>query len=463
MTGQGFSITNLPTVPFTLHPGGSQTFTLNFAPTQPDAINGTLTIGSDTFIVTGTGIGSRLVYTYTNAASTISIAEGGVVIFQPTPVGGKASLTFSIQNTGTSSTTVSSINLAAASTVFTLQQLPVLPSNLNPGDTMTFPVSFVPNNTGSLTASLRVNNSSFTLSGTGTPPASLPAYQFQGPTGSQQPAQQSSVGLTLASAYPMTLEGTLKLTFASAVFTDDPSIQFASGGRTVNFTIPANSTEALFNNGGAKAMPIQTGTTAGTILITPSFATESGFDVTPSSPDGLTLTIPRLAPQVTNASITSETTTGFTLTLNGYSTTRALKQLDIQITPKQGETFSTTHLTLDVSSGSSAWFQSATSQPFGGAFLGGNSLYFIERQRRRRLGPSPAIAEYYGDQRRRRFERDIGARAVEIAQEGDLCPPLVEPDYKFSASALLKAIASGCAGCERCQPAFRTDVDQHPE
>ena len=64
-----------------------------------------------------------------------------------------------------------------------------------------------------------------------------------------------------------------------------------------------------------------------------------------------------------------QTTTGFTVILNGYSTTRALTQLDIQITPKQGETFSTTHLTLDVSSGSTAWFQSATSQTFGGAFL----------------------------------------------------------------------------------------------
>ena len=369
VSGQGFSLSNLPAVPLTLHPNGSQSFTLNFAPTQPDTINGTLTIGSDTFTITGTGIGSRLVYTYINTASTISVAENGVVIFQPTPVESRTSLSFSIQNTGTTSVTISSINLAAASTIFTLQQLPPLPSNLNPGDTVTFSVSFVPNNTGSLTATLRVNNSSFTLSGTGTQPASLPSYQFQGPTGSQRPAHQSSVGLTLASAYPMALQGTLKLAFASAVFTDDPSIQFATGGRTVSFTIPANSTDALFNNGGAKAVPIQTGTTAGTILITPSFATTSGFDLTPLSPNALTLTIPRSAPQVSTASITSQTLTSFTVVLNGYSTTRTLTQLDIQIMPKQGETFSTTHLTLDVNSGSTAWFQSTTSQTFGGAFL----------------------------------------------------------------------------------------------
>lgn len=366
VSGQGLSITNLPVVPLTLHSKGSQSFTLTFTPTQPDAITGTLTIGSDTFSVTGRGIGPRLIYTYTNTASTISLADGGVVIFQPTPVESKVSVTFSVQNTGTSSATISSINLAAPSTVFSLQQLPNLPSNLNPGDTIAFPVNFVPNNTASLTASLRVNNSTFILSGTGTQPASLPAYQFQGPSGTMPAAQQSSVGLTLAAPYPLALQGTLKVTFVSAVFSDDPSIQFATGGRTVSFTIPANSTQALFNS--ATSVPIQTGTTAGTILVTPSFATQSGFDLTPSPPSALTLTIPRSVAQLSSASVTSETLTSFTLVLTGYSTTRALRQLDIQITPKQGNTFSTTHLTLDVSAASAAWFQSTTSQSFGGAF-----------------------------------------------------------------------------------------------
>ena len=129
-----------------------------------------------------------------------------MVIFQPTAVESRATVNFSIQNTGTSTTTISSINLAAATTVFTLQQLPPLPSNLNPGDTVTFSVGFVPNNTGGLTATLRVNNSGFTLSGTGTQPATLPTYQLQGPTGSQRPAQQSSVGLTLAAPYPTALQ-----------------------------------------------------------------------------------------------------------------------------------------------------------------------------------------------------------------------------------------------------------------
>jgi hypothetical protein len=368
VTGQGLSLTDLPAIPLTLGPHASRLFTLNFAPSQPGAVNGRLTIGNDTFTVRATGIGSRLTYTYTSAASVVPVADGGVVIFPPIAVGDRRDMEFTIQNTGTSAATISSINLAASSVVFTLEQLPGLPFNLDPGASIAFPMGFTPNNTGSLTASLRVNSSSFTLSGSGTQPAALPPYELQAPAGNQQPAQQPSIGLALESPYPLALRGTLTLTFVSSVFADDPAVQFASGGRSVNFTIPANSTQALFN-GGVTTMAVQTGTTAGNIVITPSFAMQGGFNMTPATPDSLTLTIARSAPQLLSASITSQTLNSFTLVLSGFSTTRTVHQLDIQITPRQGEDFSTTRLTLDVSSASSGWFQSTASQPFGGAFI----------------------------------------------------------------------------------------------
>jgi len=367
LTGQGLSLAGLPALPVTLQAGASQQFTINFSPTQPGAVSGRLTIGSDSFTVASTGIGSLLVYSYTNSAATNTLSAGGTVIFTPIAVGNSETVGFTVQNTGTSSATISSINLAAPSTVFALQQLPGLPLNISPGATITFTVSFLPNNTGTLTAALAINNTSFILSGTGTQPASLPGYQFQGASGNLQPAQQPTIGLTLSAPYPLALQGSLTLTFASAVFTDDPSIEFANGSRTINFTIPANGTQAVFS-GNATSVPLQTGTTAGTIVITPSFTIPGGFNLTPSSPDVLTLTIPRLVPQLLSGSVTSETLTGFTLILNGYSTTRALTEFDIQLTPKQGTTFSTSHLTVNVSSAASAWFQGTASQGFGGSF-----------------------------------------------------------------------------------------------
>jgi hypothetical protein len=366
--GLGLSITNAPAGAFTLAPNASQSFTLNFAPTQPGPVNGTLTIGTDTFNVTATGAGSLLTYSYTNSASTITVAAGGVVIFQPTAVESQSSVTFSIQNTGTVSAAISSINLVVQSTIFSLPQQPSLPTNLTPGSTITFTVNFVPNAIGTLTASLSVNNVAFTLSGTGTQPASLPAYQFQGPSGTLAPAQQPSIGLTLSAPYPLALQGVLTLTFTSAVFTNDPSILFATGGRTAAFTIPANSTQAVFS-GGATSMPMQTGTTAGTIVIAPSFATQNGFDLTPASPTSLTLTIPSSVAQLSSESVTTETLSSFTVILTGYSTTHAVTQLNIQVNPKQGDTFSASNLTINVSSAASVWYQSAASTPFGGAFL----------------------------------------------------------------------------------------------
>ncbi len=326
------------------------------------------TIGTESFKVVGTGIGSRLTFTYSNAAAATPVADNGLVIFSPTAVGGTQRLDFSIQNTGTSPATISSINLTTPGSYFTLEQLPALPMNLAAGGSISFPVSFLPNNTGALTAGLAVNGSRFTLSGTGIPPASLPVYQFQGSSGTVQSAQQTAIGLKLSGAYPMPVQGNLTITFASSVFKDDPAIQFANGSRTIPFTIPANSLQALFN-GSATTVPLQTGTTAGDIVITPSFTLQGSFDITPPAPDSFKITIPRSAPQILNAAVTARTTNGFTVVLTGYSTTRALSKLDVQITPKPGQNLSTSQLSIDVNSASTAWFQSTTSQAFGGSFL----------------------------------------------------------------------------------------------
>src|SRR5262249_6728023 len=134
------------------------------------------------------------------------------------------------------------------------------------------------------------------------------------------------------------------------------------------FTIAANSTQATFV-GGATSIPLQTGTTAGTIFITPSFSTQSGFNLTPASPAPLNLTIARTEARLSGASISGATTNAFTVILNGYSTSRGVSQLDVQVTPKTGTSFAATHVTLDVRAPSSAWYQSTASQAFGGAFL----------------------------------------------------------------------------------------------
>ena len=297
----------------------------------------------------------------------MTVADGGTVIFPPIQVGSSGTLNMSVQNTGTSTATISSVNIAAATTMFVLSQLPALPLDLAAGAVITFPVSFAPNTTGSLTTSLRINSNSFTLSGNGTPPPSLPTYQFQSPSPSPQAAQQPTIGLTLAAPYATPLR------VRSSCLSSQPCLptilrsSSPAAGAPSTFTIPANSTQALFN--GSASIPLQTGTTAGTIVITPSFAMPGGFDLTPASPDLLTLSILRSAPALQSASITSQTARSFSVVLSGYSTTHGLSKVDVDVAPKQGQTFAVTHVTIDVSAAASSWFQSAASQGTGGSFL----------------------------------------------------------------------------------------------
>ena len=69
------------------------------------------------------------------------------------------------------------------------------------------------------------------------------------------------------------LNGQLVLTFTPDVvnpIADDPAVQFIStGGRVLNFSFPADSTQAVF--GGAAGATFQTGSVAGTINLSVFF------------------------------------------------------------------------------------------------------------------------------------------------------------------------------------------------
>ena len=75
LTPQVFQLATPVQVPQTLGPNASVTLTINFTPTQPGAVSGTLIINSDTFTLTGTGLGSQLVYSYLTNGTTITLGS----------------------------------------------------------------------------------------------------------------------------------------------------------------------------------------------------------------------------------------------------------------------------------------------------------------------------------------------------------------------------------------------------
>jgi hypothetical protein len=59
--------------------------------------------------------------------------------------------------------------------------------------------------------------------------------------------QSASMALNMPSLYPHELTGTVSMSFTPAgTLPDDTAIQFATGGREVNFRIPANTLSAIF-------------------------------------------------------------------------------------------------------------------------------------------------------------------------------------------------------------------------
>lgn len=366
-SGTALTLSDLPPLPVVLQPGNRFTFTATFAPTQAGRVNGRLRVGNDQFDLTANGLGPVLTFAYLVSGVSTTVQNSGAVNFVPTAVGANSTVNFQITNTGTAQGSVNSISIASTGTIFELTNVPGLPVTLAPGATASFGVRFAPAMVGAATASLRVDTNTFTLNGAGTSPAPLPGYRFEGASGAQEPLQQPAVSLTLASGYPLALSGTLTLAFNSDVFANDPAVQFATGGRTIAFTIPANTTRAIFAN-GAQQIRLQTGSVAGSITLTPSFVTDGGINLTPTTPTTQTLTVAPAAPRLLNVSISARTNTTLTLLISGYATSRAVTGLDLRFTPVSGENVSTTQLALNVESAFLAWYQSQASQAFGSLF-----------------------------------------------------------------------------------------------
>lgn len=368
--GTGFAVTDQPFLPATLTPGSAATVQVTFTPTTPGRFTGRLRIGDDSFDVVSNGLGPNLTYTFVAGPVTTTIVNNGTITFPPAAVGGTSSVRVVVTNSGTLSSAVNSVSLVpggtAAVTTFTSTS-PALPATIQPNGTFAITLTFAPLTTGTLTGTLRIDSQTFNLTGIATAPPNLPAYTFSGASGAQQPASQLAVGLALAQAYPLTLRGVLTLGFNSDVFANDPAVQFALGGRTVNFTIPAGQREALFA-ANQNTVRLQTGTVAGTLVLTPSFTTDAGLTLTPTDPPALSLTVAAGAPRLLSAQLTGRTTTGYQLLVTGWATSRQISTIDLTITPTSGENVTTQRISIPADASFSAWYSSAQSAQFGSQF-----------------------------------------------------------------------------------------------
>lgn len=367
VTGQGFLLSASPVVPLTLQANASTSLAFTFAPQQAGNFSGTLQVGNDSFAITGKGLAPAYTYSYTAGSATATVIAGGSLFFPPTQVGQSTTTTFTITNGGTTSGTISSIFIGEGNSPYSLSSLPPLPVTVAPTQSISFQITFTPVTTAIAAGTLHLDGAQFVLAGPGNSPPPLPSFSFSGASGIQQPLQQPTVGLSLAAPYSLPISGTLTMTVASDGISADPAIQFATGGRTASFTIAPNTLSAVFAN-GSSTLGLQTGSTAGTITLTPSFQTAGGAQLTPANPATLQFTVPQTAPILTAVQVVAQTANGVTLAVSGVSDSQALTHVDFTFTPAPNFNLSGSTVSVPVSSAATAWFQSAAAQQFGGQF-----------------------------------------------------------------------------------------------
>jgi hypothetical protein len=195
-------------------------------------------------------------------------------------------------------------------------------------------------------------------------PAAPPAT-ITGLPATATPATQPPLGITIPNAYPLDITGQVTLTFApDPPSPDGQEVVFTTGGRTVNFTVPANTTQAVFSG----ATPgVQTGTVSGTITLTLKL-TAAGIDVTPSPAPTTTLVIPKSAPVIRTATVSGVTSSGFNLVVVGYATSREMVSATVTFTAASGVSLASSSAPVSLTSVFTTWYQSSASAPYGSQF-----------------------------------------------------------------------------------------------
>jgi len=148
ISGTEFSYTGL-SVPLTLGPNQSATFTLKFTPASAGAASGTMSLtvnGSPNISIPLSGTGE------TSATLT---ANPTSITFTNVQVGTNSTQTETIKNTGGASATITAVT--ATGTGFTVSGI-TLPVTLGSGQTVTFNVTFAPQSAGTFSGNVAVSS-----------------------------------------------------------------------------------------------------------------------------------------------------------------------------------------------------------------------------------------------------------------------------------------------------------------
>ena len=282
VTGATFSVTGL-TLPVTLTPSQTVTFSVTFAPTAAGAVSGNVAIVSDAsnsplnIALSGTGTAPGQL-----TSNPTSLSFGNVV------VGSSKSLTETLSNTGGSSLTISAASATGAG--YSISGL-TLPLTLTAGQSTTFTVKFAPASAGAVSGNVAITsngsnpNLNIALSGTGIAPGTLSANPVSLSFGTVQVGSSANLSETLINS------GGATVTISQANVT---GTGFSISGLTLPATLNAGQSVTFT----ATFAPVATGAVSGNLAIISDASNSTlnvGLSGTGSAPGQLSVTPATLA------------------------------------------------------------------------------------------------------------------------------------------------------------------------
>jgi Abnormal spindle-like microcephaly-assoc'd, ASPM-SPD-2-Hydin len=311
ITGAGFTIVG-SNLPVTLNPTQSMTLLVQFLPRATGTASGQITINSDSS--TGSSAQVTLDGTSTAAPSPQLTVSAATLSFGSVTVNTATTQSLTLTSTGTSPVTISSATISGAG--FTIVG-GNLPSTLNPTQSMTLQVQFLPTVTGTSSGQITINSNSptgstaqVTLGGTS---IAAPSPQLTVSAGS---LSFGSVTVNTATTQSLTLAstGTSPVTISSATIT--------GAGFTIvggSFPVTLNPTQTVTLQ--IQFLPTVIGTASGQITISSDSSTGSTAQVTLSGTSAAApspqLTVSAATLSFGSVTVNTATTQSLTLTSTG--------------------------------------------------------------------------------------------------------------------------------------------------
>jgi len=353
VAGHGFSFAVLPVLPVNLAGGSFVEFAVRFEPDTAGSYSAYLNInGARYSILFGTAAAAATL-SVRNGNTEQSVTGGQMIDFGAVARDTSASRRFTVANPTDQPLAIATLSVSGAA--FRGPAGAQTPLTLKPGESASFDVTFEPRTSGVHEGILQLERRQYALRGTGIEPV-FPKPRIIAEPATFTGGQQAKLTIRLETAASAPGSGELSLEFRSGVAgsANDPAVLFpATGTRKIAFTVSKGEDTARF--GTRVETEVQTGTTAGTLILTARLGThteQAAFDVTPGLVKIDLLRTVRAA-------------SGLDVEITGFDTSHTASRLAFRFIDRDGAVVAPGEIAVDTAGAFRSFFETSA---FGGLF-----------------------------------------------------------------------------------------------